>query len=83
MYRHRYDIKKRPENNELAEHFHKNHDIGKDLKLYVAHTDINHTPHRVWMEDRVMCQLQSKRPTGLNSDHGAYAKEMYSLWRTI
>ena len=80
---HRYDAKNRPDNNELAAHFHQNHNFDTDLEVQIAHKDIYNEGYRKFLEDRTMCKLQSKKPNGLNTDCGYYAKEMYSSWRTI
>ena len=31
------------------------------------------------MEDGWICKLQTRKPTGLNSDYGAYAREVYTV----
>ena len=33
--KHRYDIKNRPDNNELAKHFHDNHNLNDDLNVTI------------------------------------------------
>ena len=77
--KHKYDFKKRPENSELAEHFHQNHDF-KDLELYILQTDITNVNERLHLEDKWMCRLQTQQPTGLNKEGGNYVKEMYTCW---
>ena len=83
FYGHRYDTKERPDNNELTEHLHHHHDFDSDLMIQIAHADIEDTGYRKFLEDKVMCQLQSRNATGLNSDCGAYAKEMYASWKAV
>jgi len=78
--KHKYDIKNRPDNSELAEHFNKNHDINKDLEIYILETDIPNHQRRILLEDRWMCKLQTLQPTGMNKDGGSYLKEMYPSW---
>ena len=80
---HRYDMKKRPENNELAEHLHVNHDFDRDLMIQVAHVGIDSMGHRKYLEDKVMCKLLSKPPLGLNVDSGHYVREMYASWSSF
>ena len=77
--KHKYDFKKRPDNSELAEHFHQNHDF-KDLEIYILQTDIANVNERLYLEDKWMCRLQTQQPTGLNKEGGNYVKEMYTCW---
>ena len=51
--RHRYDIKKRSDNCELAEHFHDGHDLDKDLSIIILQKFVDDNPReREFYEDR-------------------------------
>ena len=52
MSKHRYDIRKRPENSELAEHFHLNHDPEKDMEVFILQTGLKTEAEREFFEDR-------------------------------
>ena len=49
--KHKYDIHKRPDNNELATHFHKNHNFNKDLDVMILQSGINTLQERLFIED--------------------------------
>ena len=69
--KHRYDIKKRPGNSELAEHFHNDHNIESDLGAVILQQLKDDNPHaRACYEDRWICKLQSLQPNGMNLDVG-------------
>ena len=76
-------IAKRPHNNELAEHFHQNHDIDKDLDVVILEDNLYKSAERLFKENQWICRLQSLQPQGLNIDQGSYTKEMKSLGRNI
>ena len=80
--KHKHDIIYRPTQNELATHCHKNHDLEKDLEVYILDHGIPLFAERERMEDRYICKLQTHHSNkgGMNSDVHAYAKEMYELW---
>lgn len=78
--KHKYDIKKRPENNDLANHCHKGHDIEKDLEIFIIEHGNQKLEERKRREDKYICKLQTLVGTGMNTDIGAYAKEMYYCW---
>ena len=84
--RHRYDIKNRPDNSEIAEHFHKDHQDG-DLKVMILQTGLSESEEqREHYEDRWICRLQSlqgKNSSGLNKNTKIYAKEMYVSYGRI
>ena len=83
FYKHKYDILKRPENNELANHFNKDHDITKDLDFLILEKDIKNAHELSFKEDEWICRLQTLYPGGLNLEHGHYASEMYNSWAEI
>ena len=74
--KHRYDCKKRPDNSELATHFHKDHNES-DMEVYILQTDLPGEQEREFFEDRWMCLLQTLGETGINKDTHQYAKDMY------
>ena len=79
--KHRYDIKNRPDNSEIAEHFHTGHQDG-DMKVLLLQTGLLQSEEeREYHEDRWMCRLQSLQApnsSGMNKKIKFYAKEMYS-----
>jgi len=80
--RHRWDIKNRPENCDLAGHFHKDHDLDTDMKVVILQQLKNGNKDlREYYEDRWICRLQSLAPDGINNDIHGYAKEMYSCYQ--
>ena len=81
--KHRYDVKKRPENNELSKHcFEENHDFEKDITVQILEKNINKNELSI-KEDQWICFLGTLQPTGLNTDTGLYAKEMYKMYQQI
>ena len=44
--KHKYDIKKRPDNNELAAHCHEVHGVDKDLEIHILDYGIDHMDER-------------------------------------
>jgi len=82
--KHRYDAKKRPDNNELAKHIHEfNHDFDKDIDVYVLQDNLVSPNERCLQEDKWVCLLGSLTPKGLNVDTNLFAKEMYSSYQKI
>ena len=76
--KHKYDILNRPGQNELATHCHKNHDLEKDLDVYILDHGIHSFAERERMEDRYICKLQTHQSNngGMNSEVHAYAKKL-------
>ena len=81
--KHKYDITKRPEQNELSSHCHKNHDLEKDLEVYIIDYGIPKLEQREHLEDKYICKLQTLHPQGLITRIGPYAKEMYKCWTSV
>ena len=80
--KHRYDIRKRPENSELAQHFHFNHDLDKDLGVTILErVNIIDEDAREYFEERWICKLHTLQPHGLNQEVKGYAKEMYACYQ--
>ena len=80
--KHKYDINKRPQQNELAEHCHGTHDIQTDLEVSILDHGIPDAKQREFLEDIFICKLQTMPPHGLNVNIHSYAKEMYECWST-
>ena len=84
--KHRYDIKKRPKNSEIAEHFHQNHEDG-DMKVLILESGLSGSKEkREYHEDRWMCRLQSLQAndsSGLNKDINIFGREMYECFSKL
>ena len=79
--KHRHDMKSRPDNNELASHFYKNHDLN-DLEVQILQTGLSKSrAQREQHEDRWICRLQSKSPTGVNEKINHFGKHMYETFK--
>ena len=75
--KHRHDFKARPDNNELANHFFKDHDLC-DLEVQILQTGLSKSrAQREQYEDRWICRLQTKAPTGVNVQIHHFGKHMY------
>ena len=84
---HKYDIKKRPDQNELAKHFkmckHDTEDIMGNLECFIIDHGLHEQNARKRVEDRTICRLQTMGSSGLNELVGPYAKEMYCSWSSF
>ena len=82
--KHKYDVKKRPTQNELATHCQKDHDLEKDIEVFILDHGIHPLEERKRLEDKYICKLQTLQSNdgGMNRETGPYAKEMYQLWTT-
>ena len=78
--KHKYDVNNRPTQNEFATHCHRGHDLEKDIEISILDYGIGSLEERERVEDRFICRLQTREPTGMNTRIGPYAKEMYHLW---
>ena len=83
--KHRYDIKKRPDNSELAEHFHKDHCIDQDMEVLILQSGLTKSERqREHAEDRWICRLQTMAPAGgINLKMEHFAKEMYASFGRV
>lgn len=82
--KHRYDAKKRPDNCELADHFHKDHSIDKDMEVLILQSGLTKSERqREHEEDRWICRLQTMASTGINTKTEYFAKEMYTSFGRI
>ena len=75
--KHRYDIRNRPDNSELAKHHHEIHNVKNDLNKIILQNNIKTAAARRYHEDKRICELKTSAPHGLNTETGEYAKEMY------
>ena len=57
--KHRYDIKNRPDNSELAKHFHESHNLNNDLNVTILQNNIKTAIARRYHEDKWICKLIS------------------------
>jgi hypothetical protein len=81
---HRYDVKKRPDNTELATHFSCQHDFDKDMEVLILQSGLNKSQEeREFHEDRWICRLQTLQPSGINEEIHQYAKEMYQCFSKL
>ena len=80
---HKYDIKHRPDNCDLAKHCScKPHNTETDLEVCIIEHGIDNMDERKRVEDKYICKLQTLKGSGINKDLGSYAKEMYASWST-
>ena len=71
------NIKNRPENCELAEHFHKDHEKG-ELEVCILQSGIRSQDERELQEEKWMCKLLTLDPRGINKKVKHSAKDMYA-----
>ena len=78
--KHRYDIKNRPDNSELAKHFHESHNLNNDLKVTILQNNIKTAAARRYDEYKLICTLKTLAQHGSKTETGDYAKEMYNFY---
>ena len=78
--KHRSDIKNRPGNSELAEHFHSGHTLD-DLEVCILQSGIASPEERELLEEKWICRLQTLHPTGINKKIKHFAKDMYTSYK--
>ena len=78
--KHRYDIKNRRDNSELAKHFHESHNLNNDLNVTILQNNIKTAAARRYHEDKWICKLKTLAPRGLKTEIVDYAKEMYNFY---
>ena len=66
--KHRYDIKDRPDNSELAKHFHEIHNLNDDLNVTILQNNIKTAATRRYHDDKWICKLKTLAPHGLNTE---------------
>ena len=79
FHKHRYDAKSRPDNSELAEHFSTAHNFDNDIDVTILKHDLPTKEEREYHEDRMICFLGTKNPTGINQSMKAYGREVYAF----
>ena len=82
--KHKYDIKTRPQQNELATHCHKHkhHDTEKHLEVFIIDSGLPMLGLRKLLEDKYICKLQTLYPNSMNVEIGHYAREKYKCWKS-
>ena len=73
-------LKNRPDNSELAKHFHESHNLNNDLKVTILQSNIKAAAAWRYHEGKWICKLKTLAPHGLNTEIGDYAKEMYNFY---
>ena len=72
--KHHYDIKNRPDNSELAKHFHESHNSNDHLNITILQNNIKTAAARRYHEDKWICKLKRLAQHGLNSEIGDYVQ---------
>ena len=82
--KHKYDAKKRPKNCDLPGHFQlKDHDFQKNLDVAILKSGFSSDSERKRYEDKMICELGTLFPDGLNREIGNYGNEMYQFTQNI
>ena len=68
-----YNIKNKPDNSELAKHFHENRNLNDALNVTILQNNIETAAARRYHEDKQICNLKFLAPHGLNTEIGDYA----------
>ena len=64
--KHRHDAKKRPDNNELADHIYKHqHEFDMDIDVLILKRNLHQKLERELWEDKSTCSLGTKAPRRL------------------
>ena len=59
---HRYDIKNRPDNSELAKHFHESHNLNDHCNVTILQNNIKPAAALRYHEDKWICKLKPLAP---------------------
>ena len=59
LLQHRYGIKSRAGNSELAKHFHESHNLNDDLNVTILQNNIKTAAARRYREDKWACKLKT------------------------
>ena len=78
--KHRYDIKNRPDNSELAKHSHESHNLNNDLNVTILQNNIKTAAARRYHEYKLICKLKTLALHGSKTEIGDYAKELYNFY---
>ena len=79
FFKHRYDIKNRPDKSEFENLFHKSHNINDSLNITILQNNIKTAAARRYHEDKWICKLKTLAVHGLNTGIGGYSKKMYNF----
>ena len=79
FFKHRYNIKNRPDNSKLVKHFYESHNINDNLNVTELQNNIKIAAARRYREGKWICRLKTLVPHDLNTETGDYAKEMYNF----
>ena len=81
---HKYDIKRRPDNCDLAKHCRSSkHDLEKDLGITIIEHGIQHQDRQRGAEDKYICKLQTFQGSGIDKSMRSYGREIYTTWKAI
>ena len=61
---------------------HKDHNLETELDVFIIEHGIHDMEKRKRVEDKYICKLQTFKGSGMNSDLGPYAREMYESWKS-
>ena len=78
--KHCYNFKNRPDNSELAKHFHENHNLSDHLNVTILENNIKTAVARRYHEGKWICKLTTLATNALNTEIGDYAKEMCNFY---
>ena len=72
--KHCYDIKNKPDNSELAKHFHQSHNINDNIDVTILQTNIKIAAARRYREEKWISRQKSIVPHVLNTEIGDVLK---------
>ena len=78
--KHCYDIKNRPDNSELAKHFHKSRSKSDSLNVTMSQSNIKTAVTRGYRWGKWIFKIKTLAPHDLNTEIGDYAKEKYNFY---
>ena len=78
--KHLCDVKNRPDNSELAKHFHESHNINVNFNANILQNNFISEAARRNHEDKWICKLKTLAAHGLNTKVDGYAKEIYNFY---
>ena len=82
--KHRHDAKKRPRNNEFTAHIHNHqHELDKDIEVLMLKGNLYQKHERKLWENKFICLLGTKSPTGLNKELKHYRRELYEAFADL
>ena len=78
--KHRYYIKNRPDDSELAKYFKENHNLKDDLNVTILQNNSKTAAARRYHEDKWIFKQKPLALHGINTEFGDYVKEMYNFY---